>query len=52
MYPLAFSSIDCVDDYGNIYTLRTASQVDRFLISTNTYGGYDHNHADMQDAII
>lgn len=41
-----------VDDYGNIQTLRTVSQVDRYLISTNTYGGYDFPAGNQIDAEI
>lgn len=45
-------SIHVVDDYGNIQSLRTVSQVDRYLISTNTYGGYDFPAGNKIDAEI
>lgn len=40
------------DDYGNLITRLTAIGYDQYVISTNTYGGYDFHHSYLVDAVV
>ena len=40
------------DDYGNTVRAYTSKYLGQWLVSTNTYGGYDLYHCVMKDAEI